>query len=156
MSNFYISECDPVHVQIDPGDETVACLREIVKYHCVTDGELLTWKVNGETVYSDVRSTIINGSLYIESFIEFPAIVDSEILCSGKTLDGRKQPGNQTVHLRVQGLCREGGERNRHAYIENILSLHDNPHKPGHRPPTQSEINVTLSYGGSDLYDVFP
>ena len=35
-------------------------------------------------------------------------------------------------------------------------SLHDNPHKPGHRPPTQSEINVTLSYGGSDLYDVFP
>ena len=35
-------------------------------------------------------------------------------------------------------------------------SLHDNPHKPGHRPPTQSEINMTLSYGGSDLYDVFP
>ena len=23
-------------------------------------------------------------------------------------------------------------------------SLHDNPHKPRHRPPTQSEINVTL------------
>ena len=23
-------------------------------------------------------------------------------------------------------------------------SLHDNPHKPGHRPPTQSEINVTF------------
>ena len=24
------------------------------------------------------------------------------------------------------------------------FSLHDNPHKPRHRPPTQSEINVTL------------
>ena len=36
------------------------------------------------------------------------------------------------------------------------ISLHDNPHKPGHHPPTQSEINVTLSYGGSDLYNLFP
>ena len=109
MSNFYISECDPVKVLIDLSDETVACLYEIVIFHCVTDGEFLTWKVNGETVHSDVFSEAINGSLYIESFIKFPATVDSEILCSGKTLDGHQQPGNQTAHLRVQGLCREGG-----------------------------------------------
>ena len=37
-------------------------------------------------------------------------------------------------------------------FLWPVLSLHDNPHKPGHLPPTQSEINVTLSYGGSDLY----
>ena len=35
-------------------------------------------------------------------------------------------------------------------YCTTVLSLHDNPHKPGYRPPTQSEINMTLSYGGSD------
>ena len=29
------------------------------------------------------------------------------------------------------------------------VSLHDNPHKPGHHPPMQSEINVTFSCGSS-------
>ena len=54
-----------------------------------------------------------------------------------------------------QCICfREDMEENHFNFLS--ISLHDNPHKPGHRPPTQSEINMTLSYGGSDLYDVFP
>ena len=28
--------------------------------------------------------------------------------------------------------------------VNGTYSLHDNPHKPGHRPPTQSEIKMTL------------
>ena len=91
----------------------------------------------------------------VEGLQGVEVVADDFVVVGCGNADEATQNHDQNLDAFLQ-RCKERNLKLNDKKLKLRISLHDNPHKPGHRPPTQSEINVTLSYGGSDLYDVFP